>query len=406
MGLWAAIGRTAADVRWIGRLGVAVEGPESDPAADPLEAADAEAGDPAWTDSRADRDTASTGRVGSDGAAEGRELPVAETVRCTGASASSPSSSPSPWRWIVVRRLDEARGIGPAIVDRLTTGEDGPVGLPIGRAAGGRLVGAPTPRRVAPGARTGREAAAGSDAVAGVRDGASDDVEAWRLTAGMALRARAGFAGARRIPPDGAGRGAAGACEPSEAGAACEWPAWLRWATGRTTEAAEVSGRSGTRIALRATVGRLRTGAISGAGMLAIPTSSSSPASSAADRDTTGAELLPGLEDLDATGDELGTTGGSAIATGSGSAVVNGSAWPGAAWRWAVALARRWTGAGMEPADGCSTARTRATTSPGVAIGLTSWPSCWTTGGRPCVPGSASTNRPGAATSGIDPAAR
>jgi hypothetical protein len=344
--------------------------------------------------------------------------------RWTGASApasSSPSSaSPPAVRWIVVRSTEVASGIGPAIVERLTTGVGS---APIGRAAAGSDVGSPSPRRAGDEASVGRGAADDVSVVEG--DGDAVGVEAFvddadvasRLTVGIAVRLIVVLDGTRRMPPDGAGRGAAAAGAPSlEAGAAgCEWPAWLRWARGRTTEAAEVSGRSGTRIALRDTVGSDRTGAISGAATLVDAMSSSSPdvspaasaTLSAADLATTGIALL--VEPADRDGLEAGeaatkaATGG-AITSGSLASIALGTA-DVAAWRWAVRPARRDAGAGMDP-EACSTARTRATTSPGVAIGLTSWPSCCTTGGRPWVPGSAPAKAPGAATRGIEPAVR
>jgi len=206
IGLCAAIGRIAGPAaRWIGSADA------EDAPVDPLAVAPAADGDPSPAPSRAERDTASTGRAGRDCPEEDRELPEAEAVRCTGASPSSPSSSPSPWRWTVVRIVEVANAIGPAIVDRLTIGVDG---LPTGRAVGGRLVGSPTPRRDDPGARAGSDEAAAPDAGIGASDIVSDDVDAWRLAVGMALRASTGFDGARRIPPVGAGRAVDVACEP------------------------------------------------------------------------------------------------------------------------------------------------------------------------------------------------
>ncbi len=169
-------------------------------------------------------------------------------------------------------------------------------------------------------------------------------------------------------------------------------------------------------MALRATVGSERMGATSGMGTLAATSSSSSPASAAVPSDvlaTTGMDALEELEVLDVLevlddADRCATTGASGaggISIASGSSAEAGEAWE-AAWRCAVRLARRWTGAGIDPDDACSTVRTRATTSPGAAMGLTSWPSCCTTGGRPCVPGRPAANSPGEATSGIDPAVR
>lgn len=154
MGLCAAMGRitgTAGD-RWIG----------TDPAPAlgapgvPEEAAGADGDDApalaAWlapAASRADLEMAITGRDGREGI---RATSGAETDRWTGASpalwSSSPaSSSPLPTRWIVVRRLEVASGIGPAIVERLTTGAGSE---PTGLAAAGSEVGSPTPRRTGP----------------------------------------------------------------------------------------------------------------------------------------------------------------------------------------------------------------------------------------------------------------
>jgi len=273
----------------------------------------------------ADRATR-TGSEGSAGPEDALGAPAEATDRCTGASAaSSPSSSPSPVRWIVVRMVVLASAIGPVIVDRLTTGG---CGAPTGRAEAGRIVGSPTPRRGDEGARTGSEepAAAADDELE--LEAAAGATVASRLTAGMADRATLVLDGARRIPPDGAGRAVAAGAAPSAAGAAWDCAAWLRWTGGRMTDAADVSGRSGTRIALRETVGSDRTGVISGTGALAAPISSSSPPSkaalsTAADLATTGAELpdeLAELEVLDALAERAGAAvAATGIERGSGS---------------------------------------------------------------------------------------
>jgi hypothetical protein len=67
--------------------------------------------------------------------------------------------------------------------------------------------------------------------------------------------------------------------------------------------------------------------------------------------------------------------------------------------------ARRWTGIGARDVR-LGTAAGRASTSPGGAVGPTSWPSGWSTGGRGWWPGTASRKGSDGATSGADPVAR
>ena len=118
---------------------------------------------------------------------------------------------------MVVRREVLASGMGPAMVERLTVGV---AGVPIGRAAAGRAVGSPTPRRV-------DGASAGNDAEASTESGDAGALgEDW-LTVGIAEREMTVLDGARRIPPDGAGRAGVDAADDAESGvaAAFEWPA-------------------------------------------------------------------------------------------------------------------------------------------------------------------------------------
>src|SRR5258706_15503385 len=206
-------------------------------------------------------------------------------------------------------------------------------------------------------------------------------VAAWRLTTGIAPGAPDGT---RRIPPD-VGAGSAPALAAASAAAA-------RWtAAGRAAIAAEVRGRSGTRTDSRETVGIDRTGAGAGGIGAALEATGAAIATgaSALATSTISAYVVAGLAGIEATG------GGEA---GDASVCTEVLAGPRAE--------RRCTGAGIAVLDGASTGRTRATTRPGVASELTSWPSCWTIGGRPCKPGRPSAKSPGAATSGIAPAVR
>ena len=154
------------------------------------------------------------------------------------------------------RRPAAETGIGPAVVDRLTTGAAADVNE---RAdAGTDVIGSPSPSRLGADGDTAvvEEArAAGVDAEGGVTAGAVGAgwlVLAWRLTSGIAGVVPLGT---RRIPPDtGAGRGARPAAAASAAAAA-------RWtAAGLAALAAEVSGRSGTWTAWREIVGIVRIG--------------------------------------------------------------------------------------------------------------------------------------------------
>lgn len=238
-------------------------------------------------------------------------------------------------RWTVVRIEELASRIGPDIVDRLTVGDPD---APIGRAAAGSIVGSPTPRRE-------DVARPGSGASAPASAAWAEAAVGWWLAVGIAEREMTVLDGARRIPPDGAGRAAAAAAGVVSA---CEGPVWLRWTGERTTDAADVRGRSGTRTALRDTVGSERTGVISGAGWLVVwAPSSASGAALAGDADP-------------ATG----------IGSGSPCGTIDDSAGDAAAWRWTGRPDR--FGAGIDADDAVSTACTRATTSPGAAIGLTS----------------------------------
>jgi hypothetical protein len=295
-------------------------------------------------------------------------------------------------------RLDAATGIGPEVVERLTTGPTDE--LPNGRAdAGTESSGAPSPRRcgsafsatatcvaapaggavVAERWATGGGGAGVADAEEGALAASGGAEAAWRLTTGIAGDEPLGT---RRIPPEtGMARGAAPAAAASAAAAArCT-------AAGRAALAAEVSGRSGTWIVWRETVGMLRIGGARG-----------SAGASGSACETDGAAIAgAGI-------------GAAATAAGAGASAIGDSA-AGAAYVCTEAdcagrAARRWTGAGMDPPLGASTGRVRATTRPGVARWLTSCPSCCTIGGNPCDPGSDSAKEPGAATSGISPVVR
>jgi hypothetical protein len=298
IGLSAAIGRIsgATDVWTDAADGVAMGEPDTELEVAGAVPAEVLAEPPAAAGAECDAAGRATGRCGS--AASRWMAAVAGAAPATGSVPAIPPRRPAPRpaignaaaaaalaraselvdRCPVGSRFEAATGIGPEVVDRLTTGPGGGA-APTGRAdAGTAASGAPRPRRggsvidgvVRPdaegsvGVLAGERCATGTAAVVVDAAGASAVGvasagwvgAAWRLTTGIEGDVPLGT---RRMPPDtGIDSGATPAAAASAAAAArCT-------AAGRAALAAVVSGRSGMWIAWRETVGMLRIGGATG----------------------------------------------------------------------------------------------------------------------------------------------